>query len=166
MLVRNLSRKFCSKGNKPDLFDKVRVRFAPSPTGHLHLGGLRTALYNYLYAKRYNGKFILRVEDTDKVIFLPFSSEIPCQNREVPGCIENMMEMFQWLGIQWDEGPGLPNNGGPFGPYYQSQRLDHYKKFANRLVEVSEIEEPFESLCSLGWLRLPLFLYRGKSPGS
>lgn len=73
---------------------EVWVRFAPSPTGDMHIGGLWTALYNYLYAKSKNGKFILRIEDTDKV-------------REVPGSIESICNDLKWAGIEWDEGPGL-----------------------------------------------------------
>ncbi|XP_061397972.1 probable glutamate--tRNA ligase, mitochondrial [Musca vetustissima] len=94
---------------------EVRVRFAPSPTGYLHLGGLRTALYNYLYAKHNNGRFLLRIEDTD-------------QTRLVPGAMERLIEDLQWSGIEIDEGPGSKAPGN-YGPYIQSQRtkiyLDH-----------------------------------------
>lgn len=95
-----------------------RVRFAPSPTGYLHVGGLRTALYNYLFAKKNNGKFILRIEDTDR-------------NRYVEGAVENLIEAIKWSGLDYDEGP---DKGGEFGPYMQSQRLDIYKKYADELV--------------------------------
>jgi len=97
----------------------VRVRFAPSPTGFLHVGGLRTALYNYLYAKRNGGKFILRIEDTD-------------QSRKVEGAVENLIETLRWSGIQYDEGPRV---GGEFGPYVQSQRLEIYRRRADQLIE-------------------------------
>ena len=84
----------------------VRVRFAPSPTGPLHMGGVRTALYNYLFAKKNNGKFILRIEDTD-------------QTRFVPGAEEYIQEALAWCGISPDEGQGV---GGDYGPYKQSER--------------------------------------------
>jgi glutamyl-tRNA synthetase len=96
-----------------------RVRFAPSPTGYLHVGGLRTALYNYLFAKRNNGTFVLRIEDTDR-------------NRFVEGAVENLIKALRWAGLDFDEGP---ETGGNFGPYMQSQRLDIYKKYANELIE-------------------------------
>lgn len=96
-----------------------RVRFAPSPTGYLHVGGLRTALYNYLFAKKNNGKFILRIEDTDR-------------NRYVEGAVENLINALKWSGLQFDEGP---NADGNFGPYFQSERLDIYKKYADELIE-------------------------------
>lgn len=98
---------------------KVRVRFAPSPTGPLHIGGVRTALYNYLFAKQNAGDFILRIEDTD-------------QTRFVPGAEEYIIEAFQWLGIKFDEGVGI---GGPFGPYKQSERKPMYKQYADFLIE-------------------------------
>ncbi len=98
--------------------EKIRVRFAPSPTGYLHVGGLRTALYNYLFAKNNNGKFILRIEDTDR-------------NRYVEGAVENLIDSLKWCGINYDEGPGTE---GPYGPYMQSQRLDLYKKYADELI--------------------------------
>jgi glutamyl-tRNA synthetase len=96
-----------------------RVRFAPSPTGYLHVGGLRTALYNYLFAKKNNGKFILRIEDTDR-------------NRFVEGAIENLIDTLDWAGLTPDEGP---KSDGQYGPYIQSQRLDIYQKYANELLE-------------------------------
>jgi glutamyl-tRNA synthetase len=95
-----------------------RVRFAPSPTGYLHIGGLRTALYNYLFAKNQNGKIILRIEDTDR-------------KRFVEGAIENLIDTLKWAGITFDEGPDV---GGKFKPYLQSQRLDIYKTLAEKLV--------------------------------
>ncbi|XP_064643804.1 nondiscriminating glutamyl-tRNA synthetase EARS2, mitochondrial-like [Lineus longissimus] len=98
---------------------EVRVRFAPSPTGMLHLGGLRTALYNFLFAKSNGGKFILRIEDTD-------------QTRLVPGALERLCEALQWAGLVPDEGP---NEGGDFGPYVQSKRLELYQEKIQVLLE-------------------------------
>ena len=97
----------------------IRVRFAPSPTGYLHVGSLRTALYNYLYAKKTNGKFILRIEDTDR-------------NRYVEGAVENLIETLQAVGLEYDEGP---DKGGDFGPYFQSKRTDIYKKYVQELLD-------------------------------
>ncbi|KAJ2160401.1 Glutamate--tRNA ligase mitochondrial [Coemansia sp. RSA 552] len=97
----------------------VRVRFAPSPTGMLHLGGLRTALFNYLLARRYGGSFILRIEDTDRT-------------RLVPGATENIVKTLEWAGLTIDEGPG---KAGPAGTYFQSQRGDLYRKHAHDLLE-------------------------------
>lgn len=97
----------------------IRTRFAPSPTGFLHVGGIRTALFAYLVARQNNGKFILRFEDTDK-------------KREVPGSAEHLISSLKAIHIDYDEGPDI---GGPFGPYIQSQRLDHYKAWANKLIE-------------------------------
>jgi len=97
----------------------VRVRFAPSPTGHTHLASGRTALYNYLLARQTGGKFILRIEDTD-------------QERYVPGAEQELIESLHWLGIDWDEGPGV---GGPNGPYYQTQRRDIYQEYSRKLIE-------------------------------
>lgn len=101
------------------MFNEVRVRYAPSPTGFLHIGGLRTALYNYLFARHHNGKFILRVEDTDRARF-------------VEGAVEDFLYMLDWAGIEIDEGP---NKDGGYGPYYQSQRLDLYEKHAKQLLD-------------------------------
>jgi len=100
---------------------KVRLRFAPSPTGGLHLGGVRTVLYNYLFAHQHNGEFILRIEDTD-------------QTRLVPGAEEYIVDCLKWCGLEPDEGP---HKGGPFGPYRQSERktLGIYDKYARQLVE-------------------------------
>jgi len=97
----------------------TRTRFAPSPTGFLHVGGIRTALFAYLVARQENGKFVLRFEDTDK-------------KREVAGSAEHLMSSLRAIGIEYDEGPDI---GGPFGPYIQSQRLEHYKEWANKLIE-------------------------------
>lgn len=97
----------------------VRTRFAPSPTGFVHVGSLRTALYDYLLAKKLQGTFVLRIEDTD-------------QTREVEGAVENLINVLQWAGIHFDEGP---IKGGPFGPYVQSERLDIYHRYAQQLVQ-------------------------------
>jgi glutamyl-tRNA synthetase len=99
-----------------------RVRFAPSPTGYLHVGGLRTALYNYLFAKNNNGTFVLRIEDTDR-------------NRYVEGAVENLLSALNWAGLQYDEGPEI---GGDYGPYMQSERLDIYKKYADELINTGK----------------------------
>jgi len=98
--------------------DNVKVRFAPSPTGFVHIGSLRTALFNYLFARHHNGKNILRIEDTD-------------QTRKVEGAVENLISNLGLLGIEFDEGPV---QGGEFGPYYQSERLDIYKKYCDELI--------------------------------
>ncbi|PIS10790.1 MAG: glutamate--tRNA ligase [Bdellovibrio sp. CG10_big_fil_rev_8_21_14_0_10_47_8] len=105
-------------------FQEVRVRFAPSPTGYLHVGGARTALYNYLYAKKHGGKFILRVEDTD-------------QARSTEESLKMVLEDLQWLGLKWDEGPhpSTLEAMGPFGPYKQSERLSIYKNVAEELLQ-------------------------------
>ncbi len=98
---------------------KIVTRFAPSPTGYMHIGGVRTALYAWAFARKNNGTFILRIEDTDK-------------NREVAGSVDHIIESLKWLGIEWDEGIDI---GGPNAPYLQSQRLDSYKKYAKILIE-------------------------------
>jgi glutamyl-tRNA synthetase len=125
-----------------NLEKKVRVRFAPSPTGYLHIGGLRSALYNYLFAKKSEGDFLLRIEDTDRT-------------RYVEGAVESLIESLQWAGLEWEEGPfekskiqnpksqtvidsiSYPNvlEIGEHGPYVQSERLDLYKQYALELVE-------------------------------
>ncbi len=106
--------------------NEVRVRFAPSPTGYLHIGGLRTALYNYLFAKKNNGKFILRIEDTD-------------QTRFVEGALENLIHALNWAGIEYDEGvfvkDGKIVQTGDYGPYIQSERLDIYNEYVDKLIE-------------------------------
>lgn len=105
---------------------EVRVRFAPSPTGYLHIGGLRTALYNYLFARHNNGKFILRIEDTDRT-------------RYVEGAIENLVNSLKWAGIDYDEGVFVENGQivekGDYGPYIQSERLQIYRKYVDELIE-------------------------------
>ena len=98
---------------------KVVTRFAPSPTGFMHVGNLRTALYAWLWARKNNGTLILRIEDTDK-------------EREVTGAREHILKVLNWVGINWDEGPDV---GGPHAPYVQSERLDLYKKYAQKLID-------------------------------
>jgi glutamyl-tRNA synthetase len=98
---------------------KVRVRYAPSPTGKPHIGNIRTALFNWLYARHMGGDFLVRIEDTDR-------------ERFVEGAIETQYHALRWLGLTWDEGPDI---AGPFGPYQQSLRLDIYKKYADQLIE-------------------------------
>ncbi|KJY60876.1 glutamate--tRNA ligase [Lactobacillus apis] len=98
---------------------KIRVRYAPSPTGHLHIGNARTALFNYLFARHNKGTFVLRIEDTD-------------QKRNVEGGSKSQMENLRWLGIDWDEGP---DKGGDFGPYRQSERKDIYNKYIQQLLD-------------------------------
>ena len=98
---------------------KVRVRFAPSPTGPLHIGGVRTALYNYLFARQHGGDFVFRIEDTDS-------------HRFVPGAEDYIIESFKWLGIKFDEGVSF---GGDRGPYRQSERRKIYKKYVQELLD-------------------------------
>lgn len=98
---------------------EVRVRFAPSPTGYLHIGGARTALFNWLFAKSQGGKLVLRIEDTDV-------------ERLKEDSVSQILRSLKWLGLTWDEGPEV---GGPYGPYYQSQRLDLYRKICQELVD-------------------------------
>lgn len=107
----------------------ARTRFAPSPTGYLHLGSLRTALFNYLLAKKTGGQFLLRIEDTD-------------QKRTVPGAEERLFSDLRWAGLQWDEGPQV---GGPYGPYKQSERSALYREHANKLLET---EHAYRCFCS------------------
>lgn len=108
---------------------KVRVRFAPSPTGALHIGGVRTALYNYLFARQHGGEFIFRIEDTDS-------------NRFVPGAEEYILESFRWLGIPFDEGVSF---GGEHGPYRQSERRDIYKKYVQELLDAGKAYIAFDT---------------------
>ncbi|MBK7255061.1 MAG: glutamate--tRNA ligase [Ignavibacteria bacterium] len=117
--------------------DEVRVRFAPSPTGFVHIGSLRTALFNYLFAKHSGGKNILRIEDTD-------------QTRKVEGAVENLIRVMGKLGIEFDEGPV---QGGDFGPYYQSQRLDFYKKYCDELLAKGSAYYAFETSQELDEMR-------------
>lgn len=115
----------------------VRVRFAPSPTGPLHIGGVRTALFNYLFAKQHNGVFVLRIEDTD-------------QNRYVEGAEDYIVDSLNWCGIPFDEGPGKE---GKFGPYRQSERKHLYKKYADELVEKGHAYHAFDTSDKLDFHR-------------
>lgn len=108
---------------------KVRVRFAPSPTGALHIGGVRTALYNYLFARQHGGDFVFRIEDTDS-------------NRFVPGAEEYIIESFKWLGIKFDEGVSF---GGEHGPYRQSERRSIYKKYVDELLSAGKAYIAFDT---------------------
>ncbi len=114
---------------KLDMSAKVRVRFAPSPTGPLHIGGVRTALYNYLFAKKHKGDFVLRIEDTD-------------QNRYVEGAEDYIVESLNWCGIPFDEGPGKE---GDYGPYRQSERKDIYRKYAEELLKKDQAYYAFDT---------------------
>lgn len=97
----------------------VRTRFAPSPTGYLHIGGVRTALFNWLFARKHGGQFILRIDDTD-------------QQRNVDEALQPILDGFRWLGIDWDEGPEVD---GPHAPYYQSQRAERHQQAAQQLLD-------------------------------
>lgn len=127
---------------------EVRVRFAPSPTGALHIGGVRTALYNYLLARKHNGKMILRIEDTD-------------QNRYVPGAEEYIKDALKWVGIEIDEGP---DTGGPFAPYRQSERKDIYAKYVQQLLNDGHAYYAFDSIEELEAMRNRLKTQKGANP--
>lgn len=138
------------------MFQKVVTRFAPSPTGFMHVGGVRTALYAWLLAKKNNGQFILRIEDTDK-------------EREIEGSIEHIQKSLKWLGLNWDQGPDI---GGLHKPYIQSKRLELYKKYANILIEKGLAysdtctEEEIENFRKQAELDKKPFLYREHRPKS
>ncbi|MFN8259286.1 MAG: glutamate--tRNA ligase [Bacteroidales bacterium] len=121
---------------------KVRVRFAPSPTGPLHIGGVRTSLFNYLFAKKFKGDFILRIEDTDQI-------------RYVPGAEQYIIDSLSWCGLNFNEGVGV---GGPFGPYRQSERKEIYEKYAWQLVESGKAYIAFDSPRELEEMREKLKL--------
>lgn len=108
---------------------RVRVRFAPSPTGALHIGGVRTALFNYLFARQHGGDFVFRIEDTDS-------------NRFVPGAEEYIIESFRWLGLKFDEGVSF---GGKYGPYRQSERREIYKEYVTRLLDADKAYIAFDT---------------------
>ena len=133
---------------------KVVTRFAPSPTGFMHVGGVRTALYAWLLAKKHKGTFILRIEDTDK-------------EREVEGSIEHIKKSLKWLSLDWDEGPDI---GGSHAPYIQSERLELYKKYANILIEKGlayadpYTEEEIENFRKISEEQKRPFLYREHRP--
>nr|XP_043612692.1 glutamate--tRNA ligase, chloroplastic/mitochondrial [Erigeron canadensis] len=120
-------RRTFSISASADSEKQVRVRFAPSPTGYLHVGGARTALFNYLYARSKGGKFILRIEDTDL-------------ERSTKESEEAVLRDLAWLGLSWDEGPGI---GGDYGPYRQSERNDMYKQYANKLLQSGQVYRCF-----------------------
>lgn len=119
---------------------RVRVRFAPSPTGPLHIGGVRTALYNYLYAKKHDGDFILRIEDTD-------------QTRFVPGAEDYIIEGLEWIGLKFNEAPHV---GGEYGPYRQSERKELYRQYADQLVESGHAYYAFDTPEELDEMRKKL----------
>lgn len=131
---------------------KVRVRFAPSPTGPLHIGGVRTALFNYLFARRHGGDIILRIEDTDS-------------NRFVPGAEDYINEAFAWLGIKFDEGV---REGGAFGPYRQSERRDIYRRYVKQLLDSGKAYIAFDTPEELEAKRaeIPNFQYDAKTRGA
>ena len=131
--------------------DKVRVRFAPSPTGPLHIGGVRTALYNYLFARRHGGEFIFRIEDTDS-------------SRFVPGAEDYILESFRWLGIPFDEGVSF---GGSHGPYRQSERRDIYKTYVHQLLDNGRAYIAFDTPEELAAKRseIPNFQYDASTRG-
>jgi len=137
-----------------DLNKKVITRFAPSPTGFMHAGNVRTALFAFLWARKNNGTFILRIEDTDK-------------DREVEGSIAHIIESLKWLGINWDEGPNI---GGPHAPYMQSQRLELYKKYAQKLIDADHAysdpytEDELESFRKKAEENKEAFLFRNYRP--
>lgn len=134
--------------------NKIVTRFAPSPTGFIHVGNIRTALYAWLLARKNNGQFILRIEDTDK-------------EREVEGSIEHIKQSLKWLGLNWDQGPDV---GGLHAPYIQSQRLELYKKYANILIAKGfayvdpYTEEEIEKFRKKAELEKKPFLYREHRP--
>ncbi len=131
---------------------KVRVRFAPSPTGPLHIGGVRTALYNFLFARQHGGELVLRIEDTDS-------------SRFVPGAEDYIVEAFRWLGIGFDEGVGI---GGPHGPYRQSERRDLYKTYVRQLLDAGWAYVAFDTPEELNARReaVPNFQYDAHTRGS
>ena len=102
----------------------IRTRFAPSPTGFLHIGGVRTALFNWLFARNQGGHFILRIDDTD-------------QQRNIAEALDPILGGFRWLSLDWDEGPEV---GGPYRPYFQSQRLSLYREHAQKLLDLGRLQ--------------------------
>ena len=123
----------------------VRVRFAPSPTGFLHIGGLRTALYNWLLARQTGGTFILRIEDTD-------------QGRYVEGAEEDILDCLRWAGLTIDEGP---EQGGPYVPYHQSKRSELYLRYAKQLIDQGHAYYAFDTPEEIELLRERLLVVRG-----
>ena len=129
LLFKNLFCNICKYFIKKMINNSIRVRFAPSPTGYLHLGSLRTALFNYLFARHSGGKFILRIEDTD-------------QSRKVEGAVENLINILNEMGLNYDEGP---LTGGDFGPYFQSERLGIYRQYCDELLAKGDAYYAFET---------------------
>ena len=115
----------------------VRVRFAPSPTGFVHIGSLRTALYNYLFARQQGGAFVLRIEDTDR-------------ERYVEGAVENLIAVLEWAGLVPDEGPRWP---GRFGPYFQSERTETYRRYAQQLLDQGFAYYAFDTAADIEVMR-------------
>ena len=109
--------------------NKIRVRYAPSPNGHLHIGNARTALFNYLFARHNQGTFVVRIEDTDT-------------KRNVAGGEQSQLDNLKWLGIDWDEGPDV---GGDFGPYRQSERRAIYQKYIQQLLDAGVAYESYKT---------------------
>ncbi|MCH7989074.1 MAG: glutamate--tRNA ligase, partial [Planctomycetes bacterium] len=107
----------------------IRTRFAPSPTGYMHIGGMRTALFNWLWARHNNGKFVLRIDDTD-------------QQRNVDQALSPILQAFRWLELDWDEGPQV---GGPYGPYFQSQRSELYQDAVEKLLSSGKAYRCYET---------------------
>ena len=128
--------------------DQVRTRFAPSPTGYMHVGNLRTALYAYLMAKHQDGTFILRIEDTD-------------QERYVDGAVEVIYNTLRETGLLWDEGPDI---GGPVGPYVQSERMGMFKQYAEQLVAEGKAYYCPRRRCAAAWKRASPMLSARRSP--
>src|SRR5437870_5277204 len=128
--------------------NKVRVRFAPSPTGGLHLGGVRTVLFNYLFTKHNGGDFILRIEDTD-------------QTRFVPGAEEYIFDCLKWCGLEPDESP---LHGGPYAPYRQSERKQIYKQYAEQLVKDGYAYYAFDTSEELDEMRTKFKTSENPSP--
>ncbi len=122
--------------------ENIRVRFAPSPTGYLHVGGARTALFNWLYARHHGGKFILRIEDTD-------------QARNTPEAMQAIFDGLNWLGLDWDEGP---EKGGNFGPYYQSQRQDIYDAYMKKLEDAGRVYVEENGAVRFKFSRIPILI--------
>jgi glutamyl-tRNA synthetase len=134
VLFQNLSLIFATKKS---MSDNIRVRFAPSPTGPLHMGGVRTALFNYLFARKHGGTFILRIEDTDKT-------------RYVDGAEQYISEALQWCGLTIDEGVGKK---GKYAPYRQSERMDIYKQYAQQLIDEEKAYYAFDTAAELDTIR-------------
>ena len=120
------------------MIDPVRVRYAPSPTGNPHVGNIRTAIFNWLFAKHFGGVFVLRIEDTD-------------QNRKLDGALENILESLRWLELGWDEGPEV---GGAYGSYFQSERLEIYNKYSEQLLSNGQAYKCYCSPSRLKDMRL------------